>query len=198
MRGEGLAGHTGAAGRPARRYLGFAAWAVGLAFTVVGLSQVFAGRAAHELPSIPTPECGPALVQAPGRRVPVCVGDGVSVAQALSLSRLEPGCRLLDFDARHPLGPWQSVFLGDREEVCRVSLERMPGEARLALGGRMPLNTASAAELDALPGVGPRAAERMVLAREERGRFTSLEDAGAAAGLGRAGLERLRPLVSLE
>ncbi len=57
------------------------------------------------------------------------------------------------------------------------------------------LNTASAEELDALPGVGPVTAAAIVAWRSANGRFTSVDQLGEVDGIGPARLEKLRPLV---
>ncbi|MGK8525285.1 helix-hairpin-helix domain-containing protein [Nocardia asteroides] len=61
--------------------------------------------------------------------------------------------------------------------------------------GRVDLNTASEAELDALPGVGPVTARAIVSWRAANGRFTSVEQLGEVDGIGPARLARLRDLV---
>jgi competence protein ComEA len=57
------------------------------------------------------------------------------------------------------------------------------------------VNRASVAELTALPGIGPALAERIVAAREEGGRFRSVDDLVRVSGIGPAKLERLRGAV---
>ena len=57
------------------------------------------------------------------------------------------------------------------------------------------LNTATAGELDALPGVGPVTAAAILAWRAANGRFTSVDQLGEVDGIGPARLERLRPLV---
>jgi comEA protein len=57
------------------------------------------------------------------------------------------------------------------------------------------LNSAPAEELEALPGVGPALARRIVEWRETKGRFRSPDDLDAVPGIGPAVLARLRPRV---
>ena len=61
--------------------------------------------------------------------------------------------------------------------------------------GPVDVNTASAEDLDALPGVGPVTAAAIVAWRSANGRFTSIDQLGEVDGIGPARLEKLRPLV---
>lgn len=60
------------------------------------------------------------------------------------------------------------------------------------------LNTASAAELELLPGIGPTLAERIVAHRAANGPFKTLDDLDRVPGIGPRTLERLRGLVSVK
>jgi len=66
-----------------------------------------------------------------------------------------------------------------------------PGPA----GALVDVNTADSAALDALPGIGPVLAERIVTWRQENGRFTSVDELGEVSGIGPTLLGRLRALV---
>lgn len=63
--------------------------------------------------------------------------------------------------------------------------------------GRLDLNRASAEELESLPGIGPKTAERIIADRLKRGRFRSLKDLGRVKGIGPKTLARLAPHVSV-
>lgn len=72
------------------------------------------------------------------------------------------------------------------------------GEAQGGSGsgdGPIHLNTATAVELQELPGVGPVLAERIVAHREANGRFETVEDLLDVPGIGEAKLAALRDLV---
>ncbi len=63
--------------------------------------------------------------------------------------------------------------------------------------GRVRLNSASPAELEQIPGVGPVLAGRIDAAREARGGFVAVEDLLDVAGIGEAKLAALRDHVTV-
>jgi competence protein ComEA len=65
-----------------------------------------------------------------------------------------------------------------------------------APGGKLNLNTATAAELDALPGVGPVLAQRIVDHRDQ-GPFTSVDQLDDVPGIGPARAAELAKLVTV-
>jgi competence protein ComEA len=66
-----------------------------------------------------------------------------------------------------------------------------------APAGPIDLNTATAAELDGLPGVGPATAAAIVDDRARNGPFASVDDLDRVPGIGPAKLAALRDLVSV-
>ncbi len=71
------------------------------------------------------------------------------------------------------------------------------GAAALPGGAPVNLNTASQAELETLPRVGPVLAQRIVEFRTQHGPFTSAEQLDDVSGVGPAMLEALLPLVTV-
>jgi competence protein ComEA len=64
-------------------------------------------------------------------------------------------------------------------------------------GGPVNLNTATAAELDTLPGVGPVLAQRIIDHRTRTGGFRSVEELRKVEGVGDARFEQLKDLVTV-
>ncbi|MEU9509796.1 helix-hairpin-helix domain-containing protein [Micromonospora sp. NPDC048170] len=71
------------------------------------------------------------------------------------------------------------------------------GGAAPGAGGRLNLNTATLAQLDALPGVGPVLAQRILAHRDQHGGFRSVGDLRQVDGIGDARYEQLKDLVTV-
>ncbi len=85
-----------------------------------------------------------------------------------------------------------SARLGARPPGSPVP--RPAGESPVAVN----VNTATAADLERLPGVGPVLARRIVEHREARGLFRRLDDLLEVEGIGPKFLRRLEPLLRLD
>lgn len=62
--------------------------------------------------------------------------------------------------------------------------------------GPVQLSTATLEQLDALPGVGPVTAQKILAYRQEHGSIRSVDELDAVPGIGPARLEQLRGLVA--
>jgi competence protein ComEA len=65
------------------------------------------------------------------------------------------------------------------------------------VSGKVNLNTATAAQLELLPGVGPSLAGRILEHRKQNGSFKAVEDLLLVRGIGQASLERMKPYLAL-
>jgi competence protein ComEA len=70
------------------------------------------------------------------------------------------------------------------------------GDSRLS--GTVNVNTASAEQLQMLPGVGETRARALIEERKHRGGFKSVDDLLDVKGIGDASLDRLRPFVTVD
>lgn len=62
--------------------------------------------------------------------------------------------------------------------------------------GKININTAGAAELDRLPGIGPAFAERIIQYRTENGPFSKPEDLQNVSGIGAKTYEKMASMVT--
>jgi competence protein ComEA len=185
-----------------RLLLGVVALAVVLVF--VGRVLLRPGR-----PTVPPPVRPAASVAAkpPAREVYV---DVVGAVRRTGLYRLRHGSRVADALARAGgvtrKAELQLVnraaLVADGEQI--VVPRRGGGVAASAGGaavagaasGPVQLNSATIEQLDALSGVGPVTAQKIIDYREQHGGFRSVDELDAVPGIGPARLEQLRETVA--
>ncbi|HHU50633.1 MAG TPA: ComEA family DNA-binding protein [Firmicutes bacterium] len=64
--------------------------------------------------------------------------------------------------------------------------------------GRIDPNTASSAELQSIPGIGPALAERIIADRQLNGRFQTVDDLARVKGIGAKTLDKIRAYLIIE
>ena len=88
------------------------------------------------------------------------------------------------------------IASGTRVEIGEdghYQLARMHGAELLTLGLAIDLNQASAADLDALPGIGPALAQRIVDYRQQHGPLKTIDELIQVSGIGPKLLEKIKP-----
>ena len=68
-------------------------------------------------------------------------------------------------------------------------------DGKASTQGTVNINTATAEQLQLLPGVGPALAGRIIAFREANGPFEKVDELAAVQGIGDKSLEKLRPYV---
>jgi competence protein ComEA len=141
-------------------------------------------------------------VASPGvRRLP----PGSRVTDALDAAGgALPGADLPRINLAALLVDGQQVYVPKPgEEVPVAAGASVPGGAGTAAsagpvpGAPVDVNTATAEQLDTLPGVGPATAAAIIAHREQHGPFSSVDQLLDVRGIGDAKLEQLRDLVSV-
>ena len=69
------------------------------------------------------------------------------------------------------------------------------GTSPSTLPSRVNINTATAAQLDALPGVGPTTAKAIISYRQSKGPFAKVEDLLNVPGIGQTKLDAMRGMI---
>jgi len=71
------------------------------------------------------------------------------------------------------------------------------GKAAPAPGSPVNINTATADQLDSLPGIGAKMAARIIDYRTKNGGFKKLEDLMNIQGIGEKNFLKLKPLITI-
>jgi len=69
--------------------------------------------------------------------------------------------------------------------------------AKSAVSAPIDLNTATASQLEALPGIGPATARRILEYREKNGSFKKIEELMNLQGIGEKSFLKLKPLIAV-
>ena len=143
-------------------------------------------------PAASTTPSGPITVHISGAvRAPglVEVVANARVADAVAAAGgAEPFADLEGINLAAGLVDGQQVVVPSQGEVVAAD----PGSS-----GKLRLNSASAQDLEALPGVGPVLAARIVAHREQWGPFSIIEDLLDVSGIGEAKLADLRDQLAV-
>lgn len=91
-----------------------------------------------------------------------------------------------------------SAAPADSSHTVATVEKRAPRAPKAAISGPVGLNSATAAQLETLPRVGPKMAERILEYRAQRGRFSRVEELRNVKGIGDKTFAELRPLVTLD
>lgn len=127
----------------------------------------------------------------------VVLPPGARVVDALEAAGgARPRVDLTGLNLARPLVDGEQVVVGAPIAAGAVGAGAAAGPAGAAgvdAGGKVNLNTASGAQLEELPGVGPVTAAAIVAFREEHGPFASVDQLLDVSGIGEATLAEIAP-----
>lgn len=147
------------------------------------------------------------LVRTPGL---VTLAPGARIADALAAAGgVLDGADTLGLNMARPVADGEQIVVGIAERpglprslgssvnpgVAEAPAVPTSGPPPAGGGALVDLNTATVAQLDTLPGVGPVTAAAIVAWRGTHGRFTAVDQLGEVDGIGPARLEKLRAFV---
>ncbi|QRY84042.1 ComEA family DNA-binding protein [Tsukamurella tyrosinosolvens] len=151
------------------------------------------------------------LVRAPGLHR---LRHGARVADALTAARgALGGADTASLNLAQPLRDGDQVVVGVVDAKAGVTLRSSvrsgsaagaaptPGSdaagATATAAGTVNINTASATELDRLPGVGAATAAAIIAYRDKNGPFRTVDDLGKVSGIGDAKLAKIKPMATV-
>lgn len=94
-----------------------------------------------------------------------------------------------------PVADGQHVYV---PRLGEADLPVQPPSSQPASGGKVNINTADAATLETLPGIGPAIAQRIIDYRQANGPFAKIEDIKDVSGIGDGILSKIQDLIVTE
>lgn len=144
------------------------------------------------------------------------VGDALAAAggtvAGADLAQVNPAARLTDGERLIVPSLAATVDADDPSSAAATGRASSPPPTAVSTDGRaaagattsgadsqapLDLNTATAAELEELPGIGPALAARIVAWREREGPFRSVDELAEIAGISARMVDEIRPLVTV-
>ncbi len=174
----------------------------------IGLA-LFEGRRPEPVPLILTPSASPAPTWAEPTPTPGPLRVYVSGAvQQPDVYTLPPGsivkdallaaggataeADLISINLAHPVADGEQIYVprvGEQNPVRLPSVEPLPP-------AQVNINTADQAALEALPGIGPELAQRIIEYRQAHGPFAQIEDLLNVPGIGPGILEKIQEEIT--
>ncbi len=188
---------------------------MGVAFGLLGAGLLWLASKpprGNPIVLLPPPTPVPILVQvdgavlqpgvyalAPGSRVAEAVAAAGGLAenadvQALNLAAEVQDGQWVQIPAQVPIPPTSVAAANPpRAENPPDAPTSTP-----AAGAIININTATQAELETLPGIGPVTAQKIIAFREENGPFASIEEIQKVSGIGPATFDKIKALITVD
>jgi competence protein ComEA len=123
---------------------------------------------------------------------------GARVADAIEAAGgLLPGTDLATVNLARKVADGELIVVGVPAPAAFAGGGSAGPAGPAALGDKVNLNTATLAQLDTLPGVGPVLAQRILSYRTNHGGFRSVTDLRQVDGIGDSRFEQLKDLVTV-
>ena len=95
------------------------------------------------------------------------------------------------------------IYIPKKGESPQGTGKTIPGvntvkSAAVNKPGKVNINTADEKELDTLEGVGPATAKAIILYREQKGPFNTIEDIKKVSGIGEAKFSKMKDKITVE
>lgn len=120
----------------------------------------------------------------------------ITIACTILMIGIFIGRRSVTFDSE-PLNPTTVQQEPQTDSKYEAENDKQETDNKVDIEGKININTASAKELDALPGIGASLAEAIINHRNENGLFQDISDIKNVKGIGDARFEKLKDKITV-
>ena len=132
----------------------------------------------------------------------IALVNGMRIIDAIeACGGILPDAKMDGVDVSAELTDGQVIRVASAQAEADVAEETTKSDKKQKAGvmsGPVNINTATVAELDRLPGIGPALAERIVAYRTVNGRFATIADIQRVKGIGKKKYEKIKPMIRVE
>jgi competence protein ComEA len=121
-----------------------------------------------------------------------CLGELLNRAGGL-----RPGLISEELKAFPELAQGTSLHISSENGRLRISPGSLPAWYKVTLGIPLSLNTASKAELEAIPHIGPSLARKIIDHRSRNGPFTAVRQIKCLSGVGNVRYVQIKPYITI-
>jgi len=90
-----------------------------------------------------------------------------------------------------------ALVVASADASAQAQPRKAPAKATATAAAPVNLNTATSAQLETLPGIGPAAAKRILEHRQKVGSFKKIEELMNVKGIGEKSFLKLKPLITV-
>lgn len=125
-----------------------------------------------------------------GLNLAAVIGDGDKIDIPILQNKPDPKSELLTNEAHQKSFPVP-------EPISKT--KAIPhSRSSVQSSGKININTATVSELDNLPGIGPKLAERIILYRQQHGPFKRIDDIVMVSGIGPKRFEQMKSMITVK
>ena len=121
------------------------------------------------------------------------VEDAINIAGGLTENAV-----LKDVNLAYILEDATKIYIPNKKDTdIEVISNNMSRNAEDSKNSKVNINKANASELEKVPGIGPSTAQKIIIYRNENGKFSSIDDIKNISGIGAKKFESIKDYISV-
>jgi len=125
--------------------------------------------------------------------------EGARIQDAIEgAGGIKPEANLKDVNLAYEISDGEKIYIPNLLDETGEETEQTTSVTQSNSNGKVNINKATAAELTNIPGIGASTAEKIVVYRNENGKFKTIEDIKNVSGIGTNKYENIKDYISVK